>query len=521
MRNAGDRSPSGSAGRRQRAAAPDASAPASGNGGSLFTPAYRVNRPGSAPSEAAARGQAAGYGETGYPQAEAGYTWASDHGAASQGGGYSGDGDLASGGSDWPDEPASTLYSWADDDAAGDPWPQASLPGHQLRSSVSNAVRGLPPEPGDPPHVYPPGPFAAWNRTSSADASPLGARRGDPDRQLAAATITPDEFDTDFSMPAIKDPAPSGAGRAAPARDGSGSRSRTAPSRRGATPPAGRSGSSGADARSAATRGSRPATSGGGPRRPASGRAGQGSGHHSVKVAVGAAAAIVVAVALVLVLTSHGGGQAGSAGAPRNNARSSHSPSASPSPSTPGGIWRYIAVRATDPVKLTAQELYPVGFTAAGISYRRSIAAKSVGCRSALIGSSLQAAVHRAGCTQAIRASYFSSAAKMMATIGVFNLKTYTGAGAAASAAGRSEFVAQLPAHSGPTREIGEGTGIEYAGVKGHYLVLVYAEFINLRTPSTSAQRSRLNDFISTLIADTVNISLSYRMANGKPMPSS
>jgi hypothetical protein len=237
-----------------------------------------------------------------------------------------------------------------------------------------------------------------------------------------------------------------------------------------------------------------------------------------VRIAISVAAAIVVAVAVVLVLTSHNPSSTGNAGAPPHKA--SHSPTASPSPSTPGGTWRFIAIRATDPVKLTAQELYRAGFTSSGgVSYRRSIAAKDAGCRSALIGSSLQAAVHRAGCTQAIRATYFSAAAKMMATIGVFNLKTYTGATAAAGAAGRSEFVAQLPAHVGPTRQIGQGTGIEYAGVKGHYLVLVYAEFINLHTPKNTAQRQRLDTFISQLIAGTVNVSLSYRMANGKPLP--
>jgi hypothetical protein len=105
-----------------------------------------------------------------------------------------------------------------------------------------------------------------------------------------------------------------------------------------------------------------------------------------------------------------------------------------------------------------------------------------------------------------------------MATIGVFNLKTYPGASAAALAAGRSEFVSQLPAKTGPTRLLGQGTGIEYAGIKGHYLVLVWAEFINLQTPTTGAQKQRLDAFISALIQNTANVSLSYRMANGEPM---
>lgn len=522
MRNAGDRSPSGSTGRRQRAVASDAPGRASGNGGSLFVPAYRVNRPGSAPGESAPHGAADG---TAYAQAGAGYDWADDNAthSTSAAAGYLDGDDLAGGGSDWPDEPVGTLYSWADD-TAGEPWPQASLPGNlSARSSASNAVRGLPPAPGDPPHLYPPGPFAAWNRSASADADRgghPGARRGDPSRQLAAATITPDEFDTDFSLPAIRDPAPGSASRTAPARSGS-ARGGSPSGSRTASPP-GRSGSSGSNGRgsrsgSTTARGSGSARSGRRQDRP-SGRAGQRAGHHSVRIAIGAAAAIVAAVAVVLVLTSHSPGSTGGAGASQHNTTHRQtSGSASPSPSTLSGTWRYIAVRATDPVKLTARELYPADFTNSGVSYRRSIAAKAQGCRSALIGSSLQAAVHHAGCTQAIRASYFSTTAKTMATIGVFNLKTYKGATAAASAAGRTEFVAQLPAHTGPTRQIGQGTGIEYAGVKGHYLVLVYAEFINLQAPKNSAQRARLDTFISQLIAGTVNVSLSYRMANGEP----
>jgi hypothetical protein len=480
--------PGGSAGRRHRPAAPDAPSRPGGNGGSLFTPAYRVNRTGSdAP-------------ETRSKNSDGGYLFTAGDAAP----GYQPDDDLADPSSAWPAEPSVTAYDWGDDDA--DPWPGARLPGDQLSKQVaSNAVRGFPPEPGELPYVYPPGPFAAWNRGASAadrgrGEGQGGARRGDPARQIGAATITPDEFDTDFSLPAIKDPTP-GTARRADSAAGRGASSSGRPGSR-ATKPA---------ARGPAPRGPRRAA---GP-----GRARPRAGRHSVRVAIVAAAAIIVAVAIVLVLTSHGGSTAG------NTAGSRHHPggkrnSASPTPSAPGGTWRYIAVRATDPVRLTTQELYPRSFTSAGVLYRRSVAAKAAGCRTALIGTSLQNAVHRAGCTQALRASYVSRAAKAMATIGVFNLKTYTGAGTAALAAGHSQFVAQLPANSGPTRFIGQGTGIEYAGVKGHYLVLVYAEFTDLHTPTTSAQRQRLNSFISILIQNTVNVSLSYRMANGKP-PSS
>lgn len=239
-----------------------------------------------------------------------------------------------------------------------------------------------------------------------------------------------------------------------------------------------------------------------------------------MRIAIGAAAAIIVAVALVLVLTSHGASQSPGTAASSHtpNAKKTSTPTPSQSPAVPGGPWRYIAVRSTDPVRLTEEELYPPTFTSAGVVYKRSAADKEAGCHNALIGTSLQVAVHKAGCTQAIRASYLSNAAKVMATVGVFNLKTYTGASSAAQAAGRSEFVTPLAAKTGPTRLIGQGTGIEYAGIKGHFLVLVWAEFTDLQSPRSTAQRQRLNAFISALMAQTVNVGLSYRMANGKPM---
>ena len=76
-----------------------------------------------------------------------------------------------------------------------------------------------------------------------------------------------------------------------------------------------------------------------------------------------------------------------------------------------------------------------------------------------------------------------------MATIGVFNLKNVGLATKAASKAGHSEFVAQLAPKTGPAHSIGQGTGIEEAIVKGHYLVLVWAEATNLSPPKGKAGR--------------------------------
>ena len=112
---------------------------------------------------------------------------------------------------------------------------------------AGNAVRGFPPAPGDSLPVYPPGPFAAWNRGQPERAGGdrgtwNGLRPGeaaDPTSQLATATITPDEFDTNHSIPAIKDPVLATVARSAVPgpRDRAGARGADGRADRRAAPP--------------------------------------------------------------------------------------------------------------------------------------------------------------------------------------------------------------------------------------------------------------------------------------------
>jgi hypothetical protein len=376
---------------------------------------------------------------------------------------------------------------------------------------LSNAARGFPPAPGDPPPVYPPGPFAAWNR-GQADrqrgrgGQAAGSRAGGraDTSQLATATITPDEFDTDYSLPAIKDPALGQASRAAAAagRDQrpsgvAGGRARHGRPQRNDVP--------GVQV-PAAPAGARPRGKSGAAGRPRKKR-------QSAWLAIGTAGVIVAAVASVLVLTSPG------SGGPAGGLKPSKTPGAlRTSPTPPPGPWKYIGSRKTDAVPLTTGELYPASISNAGTVYTRAAQTKSTKCRPALIGTALQAAVRHGGCTQSLRATYLSKSAKVMGTIGVFNLKNYTVASSAASKAGHSEFVAQLAAKAGPAKAIGQGTGIEEALVKGHYLVLIWAEDTNLNSPKSKAGRARLTSFMGLLFRQTVSVSLSHRMVDGKPV---
>jgi hypothetical protein len=193
------------------------------------------------------------------------------------------------------------------------------------------------------------------------------------------------------------------------------------------------------------------------------------------------------------------------------------SPSAAASSSTLPGPWGDIVSRASDPAPLTLSELFPAEFTNGAAIYAKTVQQARPRCPGALIGSHLISAVNKAKCSQAMRASYLSSDQTMMGTIGVLNLNTAAAAAKAGKAAGPTEFIAQLAGKTGPTKKLTKGTGIEAAEVKGHYLVLVWAEYSNLKAPGSAARRQNLETFISLLIQRTANVSLATRMVTGKP----
>jgi hypothetical protein len=529
MRNAGEGPPGGSTGRRQRVPAQAGTGQPTANGGaSLFTPAYRV-RHAAVPSEpdqdgfgrAPSRSSGTDYGTDTTGQLTTGYDWSdADQPVLS----YR-QADLDSGAADGTqaDDISGGGYSWmTDGQSAGANWPSLAAGGAGTAvSRLSNAIRGLPPVPDEPLPSYPPGPFAAWNRRgsdgrdaatstagNSADlfarqdqgAHPLPAEGSA--RMLSTATITPDEFDTNHSLPAIKDPVLT-QGRAA---TGLADRGTPAGSRPGSR-------AKGAQPRAAAPARDRLSAGRSSSRKKA--RGGRGSRRQSVRLAIGAAAVIVAAVAAILVVTSL------SKPGPSQNANSkANRPRVTASPTPPAGKWGYIGSRQTDPVPLALPELFPASFITGGAYYHAAISKEGLNCHAAMIGTALQAAVKKAGCSQVLRASYVARQENAMATIGVFNLATSTAASTVAQHAGHAEFVAELPAKVGVTTRIGEGSGVEEAIVKGHYLVLCWAEFIDLSTPKTKWQRQHLTGFMNTLIQQTINRSLSYRMVDGKPASS-
>jgi hypothetical protein len=191
-------------------------------------------------------------------------------------------------------------------------------------------------------------------------------------------------------------------------------------------------------------------------------------------------------------------------------------------PGSPGfdkalGKWQHIGSRTTDPQPLTIAGLYPPQFSLNGQSYVRTAASATKTCSLAVFGTDLQAALQSGHCSQVVRASYISGDGTMMGTVGVVNLTSSSAAQKAGQATGPQEIIAPLTGKKGPTKKLGTGTGVVQAEIKGHYLILMWAEYTNLKSPSGQAQRQALEQFAANLVTGSANINLSTRMLTGKP----
>jgi hypothetical protein len=220
---------------------------------------------------------------------------------------------------------------------------------------------------------------------------------------------------------------------------------------------------------------------------------------------------VVVAVLITAAyLHFHQGQSAAPTASPgrQDTAASSASPTLGP--------WKHIATRADDPKALSLTELFPPSYAASG-TVTRTVQRAGHNCPALVLGTKLKAALRKAGCTQVMRASYLSAGQKIMATVGVLNLANVTGTERSGKATGATAFIKQLAGPHGPTKSLTKGTGLEEAQIKGHYLILTWAEFTNLKAPGSAARRKELDTFSRQLVASTAGISLTSRMVFGKP----
>jgi hypothetical protein len=176
------------------------------------------------------------------------------------------------------------------------------------------------------------------------------------------------------------------------------------------------------------------------------------------------------------------------------------------------GRWQHIGTRAQDPQPLTLEQLFWPQFDQAGSSYVRTAASVTKNCSLAVLGAALQAALQAGDCTQVLRASYISGTGTMMGTVGVANLISSAAVAKAGQVLGAKEIIAPLAAQKGPTSKLGDGTGVVQAEIKGHYLILMWAEFTTLKYSSTPAQRRQLEGFAANMVFGSANFDLSVRL---------
>ena len=247
-------------------------------------------------------------------------------------------------------------------------------------------------------------------------------------------------------------------------------------------------------------------------------RAGSRSGRSARKGRVSAVLAVCAVVVVAIAAGAFLLHAAEHQGTPATADRSAAAPStAAASPSPTLGQFGHIASRAADPLPLTVAQLFPATFTTGAVVFSRTTSQPKSTCASAVIGTALQAAVPAKACSQVVRASYLATSEKAMGTIGVLNLSTAATAAHAGHAADTRDFISQLKGPNGPTRALGQGAGLEEAATKGHYLILIWAQFVNSASPKSPAQQAQLKTFMTQLFDETANVSLSNRMVSGTP----
>jgi hypothetical protein len=181
------------------------------------------------------------------------------------------------------------------------------------------------------------------------------------------------------------------------------------------------------------------------------------------------------------------------------------------------GPFCHIGKRTDDPAPLTLSELYLPAFHSqkAKADFLLQTEKVDTKCANALFGSQLITQVKTGQCTQILRATYLSGDKTIMGTIGVVNLSSTNQAHYAGKIIGQNDFIQPLKTPKGVTAKIGQGIGVVEAEYKGHYLILTWAEFTNLKTPATATQTQELENWENALVNGSANIYLSQRMVNG------
>lgn len=199
-------------------------------------------------------------------------------------------------------------------------------------------------------------------------------------------------------------------------------------------------------------------------------------------------------------------------------ATSEPAPAATPTETPSPPLNAKIQTRATDPEPLTLNEVFGrKSFAAKGVKYVMYTRAASRSCPATVNGAQLVKVLKKAGCTQALRATFARSDGKLVGTVGVLNLRSEKAAKAVERAgAGKDAYLRPL-AGKGVTKKIGSGAALGTISVRGHYLVMTWVERPNGKEIPRS-QHSAISTFgQQVVLGSNLSKALYYRGIEGKP----
>ncbi|MEU5989756.1 hypothetical protein ABZ806_12350 [Spirillospora sp. NPDC047418] len=190
-----------------------------------------------------------------------------------------------------------------------------------------------------------------------------------------------------------------------------------------------------------------------------------------------------------------------------------------PSPTKPVLTPVKLQSRTTDPKPLTLKEVFGNGkFTADGHKYVRTAANGKRSCTAVVGGTTLEKALKKGGCTQALRATYALSTGSLIGTVGVFNLETESAAKTAVKAAAAKDAFLQALPGKGVTKKNGKGEAFGTSQARGHYVIMTWVQ-----RPDGKKIASKYHAAVRVFGAQMVKgsnlaLALHYRETEGKPL---
>ncbi|MFA1543888.1 hypothetical protein [Actinomadura monticuli] len=190
-----------------------------------------------------------------------------------------------------------------------------------------------------------------------------------------------------------------------------------------------------------------------------------------------------------------------------------------PSPTKPVLTPVKLQSRGTDPKPLTLKEVFgKAKFTAGGYKYVRTAASYNKSCTGVVGGATLEKALKKGGCTQALRATYALSTGSLIGTVGVFNLENEAAAKTAVKAAAAKDAFLQALPGKGVSKTNGKGEAFGTSQARGHYVIMTWVQRPDGKKVA-SKYHAAVRVFGTQMVkGSNLALALHYRETEGKPL---